>query len=1523
MTLCITIYPYSANKNDEVSFLEGHVIRVVRKVIGGWWEGQLDQRVGWFPANHVVPYVPAPVSGSGGSGSTQFEIDDQQIGPFANTVEELDQLRLKTILLNNEIEADNNPLIAPPSVAEASSVVGSSTASILSVERADEAMVEQRSKILGDLMMNEKLYLGSLVDFVQEFINPLSKEPWFPMHDRFCMFSNIHDMVDLHQSWVETLTALAAEPHKTKSIASAFINFAYRYAETYVQYCSLLPDTISIASKYSQDPHMTRFLMSTSAKSTPLILHIVSFMHKPMQRRHRYHLIVKDVIAATLPEDTDLSSLKTAYECLEESFNDIESARRMIENREVIRNIMRKLDSWEGPGLEHYGDLLLEGNLKFHESGRPRERQFYLMEKILVILRHDRSLKNGAPRFRVVERIVLSRMVVKSVVLVNDSEDSPLSFQMTYVGDDSKEKKIIITAFNPDQRSLWMSFIERQLDKNKRATFPSLPRDLQDEILSISSGHQPRIMGGTGDDADEVQSPTGKGSGKTLKWLSRWGSKFKRKLNRDGELGEKDLASPASDVSGGHIFGKGFRRRNAQQLRMDDSVISKEPPLRTTSLRTMFTESDGGGHTGLSTLDRFTSAGPPASVANTPLLVHGISPASEVAPPVLHAVHHVDLGKSPALFAPPMDFPPAKDIAPFSVIATAALSDVERKSLQFSSSTAVSPVGIDGKPLAHSPTVEATVTSNRSSRGSRETTPVNTTPGRGSKRRSSASQSLSRPESGKGSTPSTPSLRRQRGVGAAAAVAAEEGFAMPPPITELAPLVLKLDRDGFGEIDFGFTEKRDEGEGGKEEEVAAVASAAEPHGERDLDDVKGEVGHLSLSRRSLLSEKIRLVKSRSMPSLSSMYEKRPLSDASTSSTSSTSSSFRVNFSPLRPFALPVVADPTPDPDDEQERKMASSNDDATGAIPSAVVADAAQGTISDARGQFGSDGEAWSPSGQFLQWQYSQANGPREWSMTESRGTGIEDSEDGGEEIEAEDEREEEEDEPEDEEEEEEEDEEDDEAAAAGLGEGGERRSHRHHRRPYEDGMSGDDEESAAESREGRFGRRRAPRKRPSASAIVDAVSDAVKNLFKSSQGHHPRVRPADESDGDSRTMRDEAASEAEGGSVFSSGPRRMPSREGSIGKIGGMVGGSSSSVTVAAGGSPAGLERVSARKSSMSDIRGFFKPKRSRNSSQSAHPGGGVVVQPPSPSGVSSSTAPSGTAAVPSTQCDGVLSDYAYSGSESGGGPGSFRAMSRASSGMVSGEEFASPRYSNMMIGHLVGRAAPASVPTAAAVAAVATSVTSSGEYPGGSSPATQGIGIIGKLRMSTDREGHGGPGSIRGGKAGGGDTAASVSSRSPRDPTPTGWLDTERPMIPPIDTAEIVDDSTDQTAPSPITVVEGGARAPLRAFPIPDIVAIDDDAPATSRVGTAPRHPLRQPSPGPPVAGGRLGGGSVRYSSASSMQFGVPTVTGEREMVMVEKAWCEEIMGRYETMAREVVELRAKVLELEEIVRGRGREI
>ncbi|XP_057661114.1 SH3 domain-containing kinase-binding protein 1-like [Diorhabda carinulata] len=54
--LCEATYPYKAQNEDELSFKEGDVITIVNKESQdpGWWQGELNGKIGFFPDNFVV-----------------------------------------------------------------------------------------------------------------------------------------------------------------------------------------------------------------------------------------------------------------------------------------------------------------------------------------------------------------------------------------------------------------------------------------------------------------------------------------------------------------------------------------------------------------------------------------------------------------------------------------------------------------------------------------------------------------------------------------------------------------------------------------------------------------------------------------------------------------------------------------------------------------------------------------------------------------------------------------------------------------------------------------------------------------------------------------------------------------------------------------------------------------------------------------------------------------------------------------------------------------------------------------------------------------------------------------------------------------------------------------------------------------------------------------------------------------------------------------------------------------------------
>ncbi|KRF81932.1 uncharacterized protein RtGEF isoform X1 [Drosophila virilis] len=49
-------YSFMGSNNDELCFKKGDLITVTQREDGGWWEGTLNEKTGWFPSNYVNEY---------------------------------------------------------------------------------------------------------------------------------------------------------------------------------------------------------------------------------------------------------------------------------------------------------------------------------------------------------------------------------------------------------------------------------------------------------------------------------------------------------------------------------------------------------------------------------------------------------------------------------------------------------------------------------------------------------------------------------------------------------------------------------------------------------------------------------------------------------------------------------------------------------------------------------------------------------------------------------------------------------------------------------------------------------------------------------------------------------------------------------------------------------------------------------------------------------------------------------------------------------------------------------------------------------------------------------------------------------------------------------------------------------------------------------------------------------------------------------------------------------------------------
>lgn len=56
-------YNYEPQRQDELQLTRGDTVTVLERSSDGWWKGQINSNIGWFPSNYVDP-MPENTNGA-------------------------------------------------------------------------------------------------------------------------------------------------------------------------------------------------------------------------------------------------------------------------------------------------------------------------------------------------------------------------------------------------------------------------------------------------------------------------------------------------------------------------------------------------------------------------------------------------------------------------------------------------------------------------------------------------------------------------------------------------------------------------------------------------------------------------------------------------------------------------------------------------------------------------------------------------------------------------------------------------------------------------------------------------------------------------------------------------------------------------------------------------------------------------------------------------------------------------------------------------------------------------------------------------------------------------------------------------------------------------------------------------------------------------------------------------------------------------------------------------------------------
>uniref|UniRef100_H3DAI9 Osteoclast-stimulating factor 1 n=1 Tax=Tetraodon nigroviridis TaxID=99883 RepID=H3DAI9_TETNG len=282
--------------NDELSFSKGDIIIVTRQEDGGWWEGSLNGKSGWFPSNYVREMKVDKASDKARSSTMKSPPKTFDTTIITKTY--------YNVVLQNILDAETE------FSRELQSVLGSYLRSLHPTDRISSADI---SHILG----------------------------------------NLEEISTFQQMLVQSLEEHTKLPENQQRIGGFFLSLMPQMKSMYVAYCSNHPSAVSVLTQHSQE--LGEYMESKGA-SSPGILILTTSLSKPFTRLERYPALLKELdrhMQDQHPDRADLHTCMTAFKNLETMCQEMRKKKDL-----ELQILTEPIRNWEGDDIKTLGPIL-------------------------------------------------------------------------------------------------------------------------------------------------------------------------------------------------------------------------------------------------------------------------------------------------------------------------------------------------------------------------------------------------------------------------------------------------------------------------------------------------------------------------------------------------------------------------------------------------------------------------------------------------------------------------------------------------------------------------------------------------------------------------------------------------------------------------------------------------------------------------------------------------------------------------------------------------------------------------------------------------------------------------------------------------------------------------------------------------------------------------------------------------------------------------------------------------------------
>ncbi|NXX19764.1 ARHG7 factor, partial [Podargus strigoides] len=252
-------FNFQQTNEDELSFSKGDIIHVTRVEEGGWWEGTLNGKTGWFPSNYV----------------REIKSNEKPVSPKSGTLK------------------------SPPKGFDTSAINKS-----------------YYNVVLQNILETENEYAKELQTMLSNYLRPLQASEKLNSANTSYLMGNLEEISTFQQMLVQSLEECTKLPEAQQRVGGCFLNLMPQMKSLYLAYCANHPSAVNVLTEHSEE--LGEFMEMKGANS-PGILVLTTGLSKPFMRLDKYPTLLKELerhMEDYHPDRPDIQKSMTAFKNL-------------------------------------------------------------------------------------------------------------------------------------------------------------------------------------------------------------------------------------------------------------------------------------------------------------------------------------------------------------------------------------------------------------------------------------------------------------------------------------------------------------------------------------------------------------------------------------------------------------------------------------------------------------------------------------------------------------------------------------------------------------------------------------------------------------------------------------------------------------------------------------------------------------------------------------------------------------------------------------------------------------------------------------------------------------------------------------------------------------------------------------------------------------------------------------------------------------------------------------------------------